>query len=215
MANFFSAATIFVALLSAAFALAGILAQIDSQNEAQRVDRLRQLQSARAFLPSALSSYCEVARMGVRHSYSLGPDLSAISEQTQTETIRDLTPSDEIVSVLRDVLRFTDDNAVSERISLILREHQIFLARWRGSFSEYHVVDVSDGRQRTVSWAYLYALIGSLFEYARGEADTLVDDWSDQRVITALSICLPIGAFSDDFEEEIGLYSRHFFRRTT
>lgn len=210
--NIFTSATIVVALLSAALALAGIFLQIDKTEEVARLDRYRQLQSARAFLPSVLSSFCQIAQNGIEQSNELG--LRKLPETEREVSVSPLIPNEQIINVMRDILRYCDDANIAERIAQILREHQISLARWDGCFDANLVVVESDVRHRTVAWAYIYALIESLFEYARGEEETLLVDLEVGRIHTALNISLPHGLRSDGFAHEVDLFYRHHLRHS-
>lgn len=204
-------------LIAAALTLVGVFATIAHQRELEQRARFKKLEAARAFLPNALSRMCELSDYAILYSHNFDDFMSRLGEDEFRDISSSrLTLTDEIISILRDVIELTDDDKLSRRLSGLLREHQVFLARWRSLFSsdrDSFIQTTEDVRQRTVSWAYLGAISASLFTYARGESLT-VDTTVGQDEIA--SILGTSGATSLDVEEhmgDIGLYQRTFARR--
>ncbi|MCL5779194.1 hypothetical protein M1105_19715 [Limibaculum sp. FT325] len=127
-----------------------------------------------------------------------------------------LTLSDGVVSVLRDIIELSDYDDVVKRVSGLLREHQIFLARWRSNFApDRDTMIVLEGniRQRTVSWAYLGAISASLFPYARHETDEVSSLVGEREIAGILNTAGVADLHAEDYAQEIGLYARTFARR--
>jgi hypothetical protein len=203
-------------LLAATLAVAGVLKNIDNQNLLAEEQRKRSLASARAFLPVALSEMCQIARLGVLHCWGGHSKVVELGfEEYREHSIRELRLSDEIVSVFREYIKHSDEQN-GEKIALILREYQIFFARWRGRFEDDHYFEHEDPQVRaehTTSWAYLYALSSSVFEHARGDAEFIVLPAEERNVIhTALSIIGVLHGNEGSFEKFVDMYQRRFDR---
>ena len=206
-----------VGLLAASLALSGVLANMNLQAEQRRHERKRRLLSAKALLPIALSEMCEVARKGVANSWRDRPGGPIVSRaEFDRQSLEDIRLSDEIVSVFRDIVEFDDEETAAIRIQGILREYQVFAARWRSHISDQDNLmtpDDSEIAQRTTAWAYLYALAESAFDYARGETTKVENDVTEAEISHALSASRCFVHHQDEFSEAIGLYARHHDRR--
>lgn len=209
--------TAVLSMAAAALTLAGVFATIDHQLAAERRARSKRLEAARAFLPEALSRMCEICQTAMQYSF----EFEQFEEQRgeagfRSTSISELTLTDEIISVFRDIIELSDDDAVSRRLAGLLREHQILLARWRSIFAPDRVIMVrspADIRQRTVAWAYLGAIASSMFEYARGESHTIETNVGFREISSALNTSGLVNLHTEDHSAEIGLYERTFSRR--
>ena len=211
--------TALLGMIAAALTLIGVFATIAHQREIERRARQKKLEAARAFLPSALSKLCDIADHGVRYSFAFSDFEARLGEDGfRDASIPNLTLTDEIISVFRDMIELSDDDIVSKRISGLLREHQVLLARWRSIFAPDRAIMVrtaADLRQRTVAWAYLGAIAASIFEYARGETSTIETTVGFREISSALNTAGLVSLHTEDHTEEIGLYERTFSRRFT
>ena len=211
------ALTIVVSLAAAAIALSGVLANLNLQVTLRKEERERKLSAARAFLPHALSEMCEVARYGMINCHSarnINPrNLGADFIRRSIEEIR---LSDEIISIFTQIIENSSDNS-SKRIRLILKEHQVFSARWLGHVrNRENMMEMSgpESTQSTTAWAYLYVLTATAFDYARGETDDISEHVDEARIASALrSVQILPNADIDNFDESIGLYVRHYRRQ--
>ncbi len=197
-------------LLASSVAIAGVLTTLQQNEENRRLERARKLSSARAFLPPALSNFCGIAQNGVRRLRTVYEAQNRRNALNNAELeLSRLSLPDEVVTVFRDILEYTDDEGVSKRVQMLLREYQIQYARVQSLIRDANVSQDSYLRQLVVGWAYLYAITGTLFEYSRNEHHTVNDD--DFSVGSAMRL---IGVINDDhYSEEIGLYDRTFDRR--
>lgn len=197
-------------LLASSVAVAGVLATLQ-QNEMNRLhERQRRLASARAFLPSSLSRFCRIAHVGCSLVHQVYRSKDRTKELGVIEPrMIELALQDEIVQVFRDVLEFVEDEQVSSRIQLILKEYQVQFARTQSMLRDSTVGQDDYLRQLAVGWAYVYGLVVTLFNYARGDCATVNDD--------AFSLGAGLsdaGVFvTDEYEDEIDLYARTFQRR--
>lgn len=209
--------TAIISLIAATLTLVGVFTNIENQRHLDDEARHRKLNAAKALLPHALSQMCSVCRWGMRYSHSFNYYISDLGEEPfETLSFSQLKLSDEVISVFRDLIELSDDEILTDRLAGILREHQVFLARWQDEFSPdaaHKVVSDADIRQRTTGWAYLYAITCSLFEYARNEHETLIETVSDKEISSALNQSGDPKLHNEDFVKEVGLYTRTFKRR--
>jgi hypothetical protein len=203
-----------IGLFAASVALSGVLASLDHQSKLREEDRKRKLFAARAVLPQALSDMCEVARRGMLNSEIAGVKNSKELESTfALKSLADIRLSDEIVSVFKGVIEFSDDN-FGKRIQGILSEHQILQARWKS-----HVRDRDNIMSRSTSdlahsichWAFLYPLTSTAFPYARMEPNAVKGFVNESEITTALHNLGP-SANQDDPEllKAVEFYARYF-----
>lgn len=206
-----------IGLLAASVALSGVLASLHHQSTLRDEERERKLSAARAFLPQALSDMCEVARNGMLNSQIAGVKQGKDLESTfVSSSLNDIRLNDEIVSVFKDIIEFSDANA-GRRIQGILSEHQVLQARWNGYIRDRDNMlspSRSDFTQRICHWALLHALTASAFPYARQETND-VEVPVDERVIssTLRTAGIYLNEDESDLHNAIGLYARHFQRR--
>lgn len=206
-----------ISLLAASLTLVGVFANIDNQDRLANDLRVRKLKAAKAFLPSSLSKMCDLCRDGIHFSHKFDDFVtsSSVREFEQSSLKRLIIPSD-VAMVFRDIVELTDDEVVADRLAGALREYQIFYSRWRGVFQDAEEMlppSTYAIRQRTVAWAYLYAIFSSVFDYSRGMTSTIETDVTTAEINSALNTCGVRGILAEDFGEEIGLYARTFDRR--
>lgn len=204
-----------LSLAAAALTLTGVFANIGNQRETDRRNREKKLIAARALLPASLSQICSVCAAGIRLSAELGAGQNRHRADFHETSIHPLRLPDGVIQVFRDIIELTEDRNISNRIAGILREYQVFFARWESEFSQSGraILRVSsDVNERTAAWAYLYALSASLFPYARNEEDTVNYDVTEREIWAALASS---GVIFDEEEmrEAVGLYARTFCRR--
>jgi hypothetical protein len=205
-----------LSLIAAALTLFGVFANIENQNNAETERRRRKLQSAKSFLPASLSRMCELCSTGVIYSHRFNELSEELGEDAfQERSLKDLSFPEELVTVFRDIIELNDDPIVTGRISELLKEHQVFFARWRSLFREEANIKRDreiETRQRTVSWAYLYAITASLFDYARDQTDSIEKQEGLALISSALNVTGLRDFYFDDLGEEISLYARRFER---
>jgi hypothetical protein len=178
--------------------------------------RANKLASARAFLPTSLSRMTAICRLGADFSHNFSDHEKALGRtEFGRVSLEKLELSEEIITVFRDVIELTEDDKVRKRVAGIVREYQVFHSRWQGHFEDgwqNTVQTDSDIRQRTVAWAYLCALVNSLFGYARGETEELPNVTADS-IGSALNTLGGINVFAEDFYSEVCMYAEVFEKR--
>lgn len=211
--------TIGATLLASAVALAGVLFNIENQNVINEQNRHKKFLACRAFLPQALSELFNLCRNGMKYSFKFHQFEAEFGKiEFEEKSIKDLCLSDGLTSILKEIIEFSDEASVSDRLSGILREHQILLARWKGEFTTDNAMTIrlpSYYSQRTVAWAYLGAICASMLQFARGETkivNTKVT-YVDISGIIATSDIADLDP--DEHVEAINLYARNFDRRFT
>lgn len=215
--------TVLVSLLVASFALAGVFANIASQREKDEDTRKRKLLAARAKLPMALSKADRTFDAGFRNSFVLEKtDEDEALLALQIDSTAEMTLPDDVVATFLEVIEHHDDPIVANRLSGLLREYQVFIARWVSEFEPRGDVPMlttpENARQRAVSWAYLVCIVGSLFDYARGQegqGQEVLGEVNEEVLGSVLGRLLPIGHSVNQYSDEIGLYARTFARRFT
>lgn len=206
-----------LSLLAAGLTLVGVFSSIENQQNLVRQQRLGKLKSARAFLPSALSRMCRVSEAGMRYSHQfehhlkeLGPDAFA------KESLNELAFPEELVGIFRDVIDLTDDPIVADRLAAVISEHQVFLARWNSEFPRGN--DQIDPEhytlERTVGWALLYAIVSSVFEFARGESTQIEETDIEQGIRSALHTTATFGLGGPKFDKIVSTYAQSFKKRS-
>jgi hypothetical protein len=206
--------------------VAGVLTNLQKQDELEAERRRREFLSARAYLPLALSNACETFRNGIRYSHRLTPLLNATSaEEVREQSISALTLSDETIRIFRELIENSDREDFAKYVAVLLREYQVGLARWRGNSefpeNESFITIPQDVRRRTVYWAYLYAATASLFDYARGETQEFNPEVTPERIASAINNAglqgqwagQPNDLWAENFTNEIDLYYRTYLRR--
>ena len=200
--NCVSIAAIIAATFSAFLALLGVRGQIEHQNKQHNEQiehqnkqaekaRLASLAATKAFLPIALTEMCYVAKRGMVLRWGFykrlqNAALDAEIQNLQQKTASELALSEHLISVFKDFIEYAapDDGA---RISLVLNEYQIVLARWNGIFAGYEwglYADATD--EQTIHWAYLYALSSSVFEFSRNRASSITGTVGKKEILDAL-----------------------------
>ncbi|MEY8096468.1 hypothetical protein AB9F29_03495 [Falsihalocynthiibacter sp. S25ZX9] len=160
-----------ITLAASGLAVLGVLSGIENQQVINTENRAKKLLAERAFLPLALSRLTEVCQVGL--DYSLNLD-AMITDSSRSEVLKDveqnLVLSDETVATLKAVLEHSDDEMVCRHISVVLKEYQIFRARLLGRVSDEIMIHTEGNiKESVISWVYLQALVGRVFDYARGE----------------------------------------------
>lgn len=207
----------FITLVGASLALVGVFASIDNQNSLQERQRRNKFLSAKAFFPMAISSFVKVCQAGVRLSHEEQYYRELHGSGFKEHSLSLLNPKDQIMfTVFRDIIEYSDDIHLVERMSLMMREYQIFLARWERGLTDTDMVTCpGDIRQRTVAWAYLAAIAMTMFDVARGNTDELEKTDNFEEVLASFLRSAPVGVWAEDLSDEVGLYSRTFERRTS
>ena len=121
-------------------------------------------------------------------------------------------PSD-VIQTFLEVIEFHDQPDVANRLSGILREYQVYMARWvsRIDGDDANFIETEgDRRERTVSWAYLLTLNETLFEYARDSVRP--EPVVEETLRGKIRFRLPEEFQPDQYKEEIASYVQHFHR---
>lgn len=201
-----------LSLIAAAVAAGGVLANIENQNQLAAEDRRRRHVAARAMLPAALAALSEICSKGVRHSERLADEEVADASAWASLKPQLLIPS-EVIDVLQSVLSFTEDEGISRRIQMVLREHQIFMARW-GDLAEPHWIQTAENRRCTVvSWAYLRFLVGTLYDFARDRETGITTRDPVEGIRSELRQTL-INSFEERYEQEVQSFAKNFKRNS-
>ena len=211
--------TIGTTLAGSILALSGVLFTIENQISINQENRHKKFLASRAFLPHALSELSELCYNGMNYSFAFGYfETSFGKEAFKDKSIKDLRISDSTTSILKDIIEFSNEKSVSDRVSGILREHQILIARWKGEFKKNPTTTIrleDDDSRRTVAWAYLAAICASMFKFSRGDSQ-IVDTQVTFRDISGIIATSDIaGLYPEEHAEAINLYARTFDRRFT
>jgi hypothetical protein len=159
-------------MIAAIITVAGVLSNLDFQRDQVEEARKRKAQSARAFLPNALSIFIERAVVGLHFNFRLLPtgqilDLKGITDLTE------LALPDETVVVFRDLIEHSNNEVLRNHLFELLREHQVLVARSKSSGGHGTFLATDENYRHVVHWAYLITLTSVIFDYARGETETM------------------------------------------
>ncbi|MCA1777152.1 MAG: hypothetical protein LC676_16530 [Loktanella sp.] len=201
-----------LSLMAAALTLIGVFANIENQRETERRSREKKLAAAKALLPASLAQMCSVCKSGMQFSDNFSEFAKKLSNDEFEEiSTQRLSLSDGNLSIFREVIELTDNDAVSERLTVMLREYQVFFSRWIEDFGqEYKRAVKADGdnNTRTVEWAFLFAITVSLFDYARNEAVEPNREIGKREIWNALGVSHILSVDRDKFNGAIEIYSR-------
>lgn len=217
--NCVSIAAIIAATFSAFLALLGVRGQIEQQNKQHNEQiehqnkqaenaRLASLAATKAFLPIALTEMCSIARKGMVLRWGFYNRLKRGApndeiQHLQHQVTSELTLSEHLISIFKDFI----ENAApddGDRISLILREYQVVLARWNGIFEGYEQGIYADAtNEQTIHWAYLYALSSSAFEFSRNRASSITGTVGKEEISAALLRAVIIPTNKNEFDTQI------------
>lgn len=208
--------TVVLSLLVAAFGLAGVFSNIASQEARDEETRKRRLLAARAKLPLALSEMHEVCMFGVRFSYELEALIAQHgNDVVRKQSLEKMTLSGDVLRTFQEIIENHSDEDVADRVMGVLRDYQVFIARWGGEFDPRKAtfeVDDEQIRRRTVWWAYLGCLCETIFEYAREEQNLTDVTGNDIWGFLRRGLSWGIGHDVSGYSNAVGLYERSFQR---
>ena len=170
--------------------IAGILAVLAavaaiSQSRFYEFRRIRRRENAaRATLPLVLSAVCSWAtETGLSQKRLLTPDGV---DQKERLTIKPPQPLTEQIEALERMIESTDDQAVVDRISLIIANMQVLTARIGGLADRGLTVTRDNIAGHIVEAAVIYAQAESMFKYARRQAESVPEIVGWDRAVVGL-----------------------------
>lgn len=170
---------------SAAVYASRIQIQQSSDHERDRQDK--SIRAAVAMLPLALSNMSEVCRNNIKRHFAAvdlmfgGPQVTGF-----------MTLDSETIAILKECIQYGDRYS-QMKLANMIRTFQVLRARNEGMHPGRHVrpnqtnigVD-HESINDVLHWATLHALVDNTFAYARGETDSIPQDWDRDLVRTAL-----------------------------
>ncbi|HEY9038329.1 MAG TPA: hypothetical protein VIN05_05210 [Roseovarius sp.] len=204
----------FFSLSGAGLALLGVFATIEKQQSMRDDGLARKLDSAKAMMPNALSTFSEICAKGMRANFVISPSGIVIKPDVTFDPMP-LLLSSEAVAVFRDVIENCTDEAVRLHLAAVLREHQLLIAR---SMPTYGLASTNNSRENyrhITHWIYLYCLVGTLFPFARGEAPSVIegiDQPSLQSAFRVLNVYLnpqTFALYADHIDHYVRSYQRN------
>lgn len=204
-----------ITLCAAGFALVGVFYNIESQRVSAREHQRRKLLAVRAFFPMALSKFHRLCRKGIFYSNRFDELHAEMGMEFHQISLRALEVEEaDVLSVFRGLIELTDDDGLAQRLALLMREYQIALSRWRSNFDDPNLLHTEySNRSRTAYWAYLGAIIESMFDYARGNEQVLSDPDIEPLIQRNLWQGDDALFATDAFSAEIGAYARLYESR--
>ena len=209
--------TIGVTLAASALALIGVFCNIENQNAINTENRHKKFLASRAFLPHALMELTYLCKNGMAYSNGFSDFENQLGKTAfEEKSIKDLSISESTTMILRDIIELSDEKTVSDRLSGILREHQILLARWKGGFRQGSTTKITlpdDESRRTVAWAYLGAICASMFSFSRGESKIVNTKVTYKEISGIIATSDIAGLDEEDHAKAIAHYTRIFEHR--
>ncbi|MBO9397664.1 hypothetical protein J7400_13330 [Shimia sp. R9_2] len=196
-----------LSLVIAGMALAGVLANIQAQEDRELEHRRRKRLAATAELPIVLTTICESFAAAAQASVDLAtvPGLDR-DDEFQEQALRDLTLPDSMILKLSNSIEVSESDDVANRIADLLAHYQIAHARWQGStYGKPGAILKVNERRRTLEWVALYALSVSMFGYARkGEAISEITQSSLESAFAAIFSSRFVHLFEEleEFEDD-------------
>lgn len=156
-----------VSLLVATFAVAGVLANIESQRERDAEQRSRRLLALVGRLPLALTEMAHQSQAAIEYaSRSMGEYYGQRHESFASDNMK---LSDETLGAILQVIEHHDHETVANLLVCYLQSYQTNLARWlspdNGSLGPKS--QRRFWKARTVEWCQQRAIVSCLFDYAR------------------------------------------------
>ena len=163
--------------------------QIQAQLDDEKDRRRRALRATRAALPGVLTAICDHATIVARTLHQVWPSEAILYPDDYGEdferAIKLAVPTfpENLKAPLQEILVHTDDDEIHERIASIFREAQVLDAR---------TSKLAAGDRVALYWLVtmilqavaLHVRASSLFDYARGESDTVDRDLWGQVAVT-------------------------------
>lgn len=182
--------TLIAGLLALLASFIGFMAATATQRNAS----LRKAQSERAMLPFRLSSLCAIIE---RNGKSL-QSASASAEQGQKAAISEwFTVPNELIEGVRENIE-QSPVLVAEKLSQLLALVQVLQSRGLASVGAGALsseLTVYEMRTLAISLAEAHALVASLFSFARGENEDLIEPLTDLSIKNSLG---QFGFWPDD-----------------
>lgn len=183
--------TAILSLFAAALSLFGVFISIDNQRSLEAEKRRGALAAARATLPLALSNLIAISRKGIDYS------LNEKEGRSFNDLADELVLKPEFISILTRVIEFSDV-ASGERLSDIVRRHQVLTSRLRG-WDDPHFGGPNEYNraEAAANWAIQYRLVEDAFDYARGISETIPEQLSNKNIASLFWVSLGL-TYSDD-----------------
>ena len=203
----------FFSLSGAGLALLGVFATIEKQQSIRDDGLARKLDSAKAMMPNALSTFAEICAKGMKANFVTSPSGVIIPPDVTFDPMP-LLLSNETIAVFRDVIENCTDETVRLHLAAVLREHQLLIAR---SMRTYGLASTNISRENyrhITHWVYLYCLVGTLFPFARGESSSVpegIDERSIQGAFPILNVFFTPQTFAL-YTDHIDDYARSYQR---
>jgi len=155
-----------VSLFASGVALAGVLANISSQNGKFLEEREASHKAAKALLPIALSRFHEVCE----NATNIALRDNAFFEHCENASVavEAVEIGDETVRVLKECIEYSDE-VTQEWLSIAFARYQVARSRLISSISDPHrvVTDLTRG-DHAFDWEVIRAIVSHLFSFARG-----------------------------------------------
>lgn len=171
------------ALVGAFLAVAGVLSNIDNQNQISEGQRERSLLAAKATLPLTLTSMIEIAVRGAHFTVS-----GSLTEQEAEQRVLELTLPTEVISSLQKVIEYSSDDDAA-KLSYLISYFQILQSRTkRWLIEDYAPLNINEGL--AVRWAFLVRQIENCFDYARNDDASIPSDLRPLKIREFFSVRL-------------------------
>lgn len=193
-----------VSLLVATFAVAGVLANIESQRERDAEQRSRKLLASVSRLPLALTEMAEISQAAIGYASRSLEEYYGRRPETYASEYMQL--SDETVALILEVIEHHDHETVANLLICFLQSYQTSLARWMSPDLELSTPNSQRRfwKERAVEWCQQRAIVSCLFSYARTGT---IRTPTREDFLVALTECWDgeTAASKKEFEENLGL----------
>lgn len=203
-----------VSLLIASVAAAGIQSNIANQIRLTTEQRQRKLLAARSVLPTVAGTLSVISENGLLAAIRLAKGKELSVEELQ-KTIESVSIPSDALSVMRDLIEFSEDESVAKYVAYTIEEHQVYVSRLNSLAGGSNF----EKAERVVEWAYMTALFDWFYLYSRHkmEVPRFIDGstvsaklgWPDMQMIRELeypelthNIELLLDVFSDIFAKK-------------
>lgn len=172
-----------VTLFAAILAVAGVLTNIENQNNQASIASSRSLAAAKSILPLALSQMSPIAKRGAEICMSI-----RTGQNTGDTLVPQVSLPSEIIPAIKEAIEHSTQ-VNGERLANLIRTYQVLASRTERWLNEEYV-PLLQHYDQAVNWAILCRLIEDCFEYSRNEVEGIPTVLSEPNLRRFFSVTL-------------------------
>lgn len=205
--------TALVSLGVAGFAVAGVIANIQTQFERDDEARRRKLMAEKSVFALHLADFSKMCQEMAQEAIQVGrvrvlqAGTGRVSADIRAPVLNEIARKN-----FAGIIEFHDDPNIASRLSYLLGYYQVFASRWETirATAEGRSQIYSSHWEATVSWLYLASFAVSLMHYARNDDEPA--DITEEWLRSWLENLHLSDAELECCESYVGMYARKYLR---